>query len=317
MPERRRITAALLGEDAAPELQRPAERVARGLVVEVRGPLVVIAGADGEERFILSRDTTCWRGGPISPDDLRPGQDVMVLRSAESRWKATRLWAGIARACGVITARRHRILEIDNGPCRERQTVVIPDHAAARIEASLPRLEPGHLFDAVGLWRGGTVEALIPATRIHSRRPPRTARPPTRGEEIEGSVGWYDPAAGRSSLVDPLSVSAGAAYSALDPVGACGPTCERGSAGTRLPLVSPGMALRIHNLCRPGEYAAVAVTACGVTAAGFSDTCTSCSEGETRPRIAELTLAGFVALGGIPEAGGFTARITVPGGGAA
>lgn len=326
MIERQRLTAALLGEGSAPEPQRPEERLARGIVVDIRPHLLVMATQAGEERFILTEATAFWHGGAVDRTEFKAGQEAIVRRSVHSRWVAERVWSGLARVSGIITGREGDAVHVDAGHNRGHQTAVIPYRASERMRVRLPMLEPGYLFDAIGVWRDGVVEALLPATQQPpfsaaeaSCRPVagRVSRHTGGGGVVEGSVTWYDPAMGRSPFADPIAASAGAAYPALDSASDCGRVCDRGRSCAPLPLMSVGTVLHLRNLCGgdgAGEdTAAVPVESCAAMASYFCDRCGTCPDSSgVWGRIAELTLASYIALGGIPEAGCLTARLTFP-----
>ncbi|QVQ50555.1 hypothetical protein J4H86_16805 [Spiractinospora alimapuensis] len=321
-PVRRRLTASLLGAAVAPEPHRPETVVSRGVVLEARSHLLVTATDKGEERFILNAESVVWRGGRITPAELAVGEDVFVLRSPSSRWTAQRVWSGIARVTGVIVEVNGAEVTVDAGHDRGHQVAVIPE-SATDVFGAHPRLEPGLLFDAVGLWRDGVVEALTPAAQQPSTPavdPPRRTvtkrhrRDTGHGGEIDGSVTWFDPARGRNIYSDPIALSAGAAYPAVDPLSDCGKHCAPTRGCVPLPLMSLGMMLSLRNLrCPDDEAAAVPVTACASMARYFCDHFSEETAAAPRGRLAELTLASFIALGGSPETGCFPGRLTVPG----
>jgi hypothetical protein len=330
--ERRRFTAALLGADAAPEPDDATERTARGVVVDTTPHLLVVVTPRGEERFLFEPGTTFWRGREVGVGDLREGDDVVVRCAPGGRWVARDVWAQLARVTGVITAADGDTVEVDPGHGRPRATAVIPYRASGRMSVRHPVLEPGYLFDAVGIRDGGEVRALLPATtqppfpvgegpRPRPRRdrvpaltaPWRWWRPggavPGGPVAVSGSVTWYDPALGRATHVNPLGHLAGAAYPALDRAGDCGPACDRGEACADLPLLSLGTTVAVRNECN-GEAAVVEVVDCAAVATRFCDRCAACG-GDASGRVAELTLTSFIALGGRPEAGCFNATLTV------
>ncbi|TDQ52919.1 hypothetical protein [Actinorugispora endophytica] len=309
--DRRRLTAALLGPDAAPVPDGPPANVFRGALVDVGPHLLTLATPDGERRFVLTEETAFWRGGGSAFHELRPGEDVIVRCALGSHWVAERVWAGLARVTGVITAVDGDALEVATGHDRAPAAVVIPYRASGRMQVRHPRLEPGYLFDAIGVWDGDTVRALLPAT---SQPPYPAAEAPRRpavrrgSMRVSGMVSWYDPALGRATGGNPLAMRTGLAYPALDRGADCGPGCDRATACAPLPLLSLGATVRLTNDCTGGA-AALPVVACGAAASHFCDRCVACDSQE-RGRVAQLTLASFVALGGQPEAGCFNATLT-------
>lgn len=310
-PDRRRFTAALLGSDAAPPLQPPPVHVFRGVLADAGAHLLTVDTPEGERRFVCSGATTFWRGGDAVFNDLRPGQDVLVRCAPGSGWVAERVWSDLARVTGVITAVDGDTLEVDTGHDRGPATAVIPYRASGRMRVRHPRLEPGYLFDAVGVWDGAAVRALVPATT----QPPYPAletprRPPVRdgSMRVPGTVSWYDPVLGRATDRDPAGALVGLAYPALERAADCGPACDRATACAPLPLLSIGASVRLVNECA-GVGAVLPVVACGAAASRFCDRCAAC-DSPASGRVAELTLAAFAALGGRPEAGCFNATLT-------
>ncbi|GAA1459520.1 hypothetical protein NE857_02105 [Nocardiopsis exhalans] len=313
--DRRRFTAAVLGAAAAPEPTPVHHRVARGVVVDATSYMLCLATPRGEERFLYERVTSFWRGGEVRPTELRPGDDAVVLCSHDGRLVAEHVWAQAARATGVITAREGDTLQVDPGHGRPRLTVVLPYRSSGRIAVRHPRLEPGYLFDAVGTWQNGEIQASRPVTT----QPPyplsaTPRRPPTRqySTTVTGIATWYDPAWGRSSHLDPRALVAGAAYPALDPVGHEGEhngTCDRRTSCVPLPLLSTGAALSLRNDCTR-DTAVVPVVDCAAADSWLCDLCPACGS-QSAGRLASLTMTSFVALGGRLEAGCFNATMTV------
>ena len=310
--DRRRYTAMLLGREAAPPPDGASGRVIRGVILDITSHLACVATQEGEERFIFDRTTSFWRGREVASTDLRVGDDVFVLCGLSGRWVAERVWAQLARVTGVIAARAGDTLEIDVGHGRPNRTVVIPYRASGRMSVRHPALEPGFLFDAIGTWRDGAVEAVIPATNQppypvseSPRRPPVQSLP----DQVTGMVSWYDPAQGRATHVNPLVGLAGAAYPALDRGSDCGFDCDRGESCVALPRLSLGATFSLRNDCN-GVSAVLPVVDCASSASRFCDKCAACPTEESG-RIAQLTLLRFISLGGHPEAGCFNATMTV------
>ncbi len=308
--DRRRLTAALLGPAAAPEPDRAPAHVVRGTLTDISPHMLGLAAPEGERRFILTPRTTFWHGGDRAAHELRPGQDVLLRCVPGAELVVERVWADLARITGVITAVDGDTLRVDAGHDRGPAVAVIPYRASGRMRVRHPRLEPGYLFDAVGVRDGGTVHALVPTTT----QPPYPVveaprRPPVhRGSmRVTGTASWYDPAPG-GAHADPSGTLMGVAYPALDRTGDCGPACDRATPCAPLPLLSLGATVHLVNEC--ARIAAVLpVVACGAAVSHFCDRCTACGSPE-RGRVAQLTLAAFVALGGQPEAGCCTATLT-------
>ena len=309
--DRARFTALLLGSEAAPEPTTIGGRVARGVVIDATSYMLCLATPNGEERFLYERVTSFWRGGEVRPTELRPGDDAVVLCSHDGRLVAERVWAQAARATGVIADRDGDTLEIDTGHGRPRLTVVVPYRASGRITVRHPRLEPGYLFDAVGVWHDGAVRAVRPATTqppyplaATPRRPPARAHSST----LSGIATWYDPAWGRASHLDPRAHRTGVAYPAIDRVGHPG-DCDRRTSCAPLPLLSTGAVLSLRNDCTRAA-AALPVIDCAAADSWSCDLCSACG-GQGAGRLASLTMTSFVALGGRLEDGCFNATVTV------
>ncbi|WP_116244606.1 hypothetical protein [Nocardiopsis sp. FIRDI 009] len=309
--DRRRLTAAVLGPDAVPEPLPLSDRVTRGVVVDATSYMLCLATRRGEERFLFERVTSFWKGDEVDPTDLSPGDDAVVLCSHDGRLVAERVWAQPARATGVIVGREGEELEIDPGHGRPRVPVVVPYRSSGRIGVRHPRLEPGYVFDAIGVWRDGAVWATRPATT----QPPYPLhatphRPPTLqySGTVSGIATWYDPLLGRSSHLDPRALANAAAYPAIDPVGH-GQGCDRRTPCAPLPLLSTGATLRLRNDCTR-DATVVPVVDCAAADSWICDLCPACG-GQGAGRIASLTMTAFVALGGRLEDGCFNATVTV------
>nr|WP_197285840.1 hypothetical protein [Nocardiopsis sp. NRRL B-16309] len=308
--DRRRFTAAVLGADTAPAPAPVSPRVSRGVVVDATSYMLCLATPEGEERFLYERVTSFWRGAEVGPEAIRPGDDAVVLCAHDGRLVAERVWAQAARVSGVITGCEGDALEVDPGHGRPRVPVAVPYRSSGRIGVRHPRLEPGYAFDAVGVWHGGEVRAVRPATT----QPPYPVaatpqRPPTPrfSGTVSGIATWYDPAWGRATHLDPRARVHGVAYPALDRVGHDG--CDRRTPCAPLPLLSTGATLRLRNDCTRAATV-VPVIDCAAADSWLCDLCPSCG-GQGAGRIASLTMTGFVALGGRLEDGCFNATITV------
>jgi hypothetical protein len=286
-------------------------RVVTGTVLDASPHVLVLeTGAGSEERFVLMDSTSAWRGKRTSPAALRPGQHVVVRRYGQ-RQVADRIWADIGRVAGTIIERTGHELLVDQGHTRGRGTVVIGPSSKDRILVRFPKLEPGFLIDVIGLCRGGFVDALVPATSqppYHSSHVPRPAL--VRGhvpETVSGTASWHEPAGEPDGLP-------GVAYPALDPASGCGGDtvpCDASVSCARLPYLSIGSMLMIKNDCS-GRSCALQVTACGSTASRFCDRCLDCGI-SPRGRVADLTIASFVELGGELHKGCFNATIRIGG----
>ncbi len=144
-------------------------------------------------------------------------------------------------------------------------------------------------------------------------------------DPVSGTAIWHEPGEEPESLL-------GLAYPALDPE----TSCERGAAApracpgelhafeehavdphatgsgcVRLPYLSVGSQVRLRNDCTE-RTRIVPVTSCGATARLFCDRCVTCGTSR-KGRIADLTMAAFVELGGALDVGCFNATMMIGG----
>jgi hypothetical protein len=288
-----------------------AASVATGVLAEVRDDAVVVDGTRGTEFFAVSAETVTWLGAQAPASVLRSGDPVIIRhRTPDARRPghrlAERIWARIGRVTGTIVSARGSEYLID-AHGRERQRIVIAPASARQIEVRFPRLAPGYLLDVIGTRHRDYLLAVAPATAQppyragHSPRPPLVNGPVTM--PVSGSAVWHEPGDEPPDLL-------GLGYPAIDtetgtePVG--GPGC------VRLPYLSLGSAVRIRNDCA-GRTAMLPVTSEGVTARQFCDRCVECGT-SPKGRVADLTMAAFVELGGDLEDGCFNATLTTVGG---
>jgi len=322
------LRAAVLGSDSP---RVPGDPPGTTLVYTVIGkildvsPHVLVLETDaGEQRFPVSASATAWRGGPVAPAALRQGDHAIVRRDKPGSLVVERIWAETGRVTGTIIERDGpATLLVDEGPAKGRRIVIVGAGAAGRIQVRFPRLEPGYLVDVIGLRHDGFLEALIPATAqppYHAGHPP--APPMVSGhvpDALSGTAVWHEPGEEPAGLL-------GLAYPALDPETSCERTratiaCEgdlhavdphtTGAGCVRLPYLSVGSTLRLRNDCS-GRARSLPVTGCGATARLFCDRCVACGTSR-KGRIADLTMAAFIELGGDLEAGCFNATMTIGG----
>ncbi|HYZ56121.1 MAG TPA: hypothetical protein VE733_21835 [Streptosporangiaceae bacterium] len=297
-----------------------------------------------------------------------------MKRNYARRTVADRIWAEIGRATGTIVERDGDTLLVDAGTEKGREILVIPPHAASRIQVRFPQLEPGYLIDVIGLRRPGFLVGLIPATSQPPYRADQPPSPPLVGghipDSISGTATWHEPGEEPDGLL-------GVAYPALDPETGCEVHGRAGTGGSyapdadtaatyglrthpvnayadgcydtspyspatddphqadhcpsdlaaadlhavdphmagpgcvRLPYLSLGSVLRIHNDCTQRSRV-LPVTSCGAASRLFCDRCVTCGT-SPRGRVADLTMAAFVDMGGDLERGCFNATITIGG----
>ncbi len=195
---------------------------------------------------------------------------------------------------------------------RRPKTVVISPLASVRIKVRIPNLRPGYLLDIIGVWRQGILHGLVapsPQPRYRSDEIPPVR--PVGGrlpESITGSAVWHD------SAEEPYGVL-GVFYPAVDPAAGCAEdSAARMAPGQpqsyrELPYLAIGSALSVRNECT-GIAWTLPVTGCAPIARLFNDHCVTCKT-SPRGRIADLTAASFIALGGELEQGCFNATLTI------
>jgi hypothetical protein len=307
---------------AAGEAARPLVYAVTGTILDVSPHILVLLTDRGEQRFPLAPSAAAWRGGSISPAALRQGDHAIIRRSLPGGPVVDRIWAEVGRVTGTIIEREGPAsLLVDEGAAKGRRIVMIGPEATGRIQVRFPRLEPGYLIDVIGLKHDGFLQALIPAT---SQPPYRAGQPPAPPmvnghvpDPVSGTAVWHEPG---EELADLL----GLAYPALDPETSCergAPACSgdqqavdphaTGPGCVRLPYLSVGSMLRLRNDCAE-RTRLLPVTSCGATARLFCDRCVTCGTSR-KGRIADLTMAAFVELGGALEVGCFNATMTIGG----
>ncbi len=311
--------------DAVGAATRALAYTVTGRILEVSPQLLVLGTERGEQRFPLDPSAQAWRGGPASPAALRRGDHAIARRKLPGGPVVNRIWAEIGRVTGTIVEREGpATLLVDEGPAKGRKIVVIGTEAAGRVQVRFPRLEPGYLIDVIGVKCDGFLQALIPAT---SQPPYPAGHPPAPPlvsghlpDPVSGTAVWHEPGEEPEDLL-------GLAYPALDPETGCEhdgsapPGCSgdlhavdphaTGPGCVRLPYLSVGSLLWLRNDCA-GRTRQLPVTGCGATARLFCDRCVTCGTSR-KGRIADLTMAAFVELGGVLEAGCFNATMTIGG----
>jgi hypothetical protein len=289
-------------------------RAVTGIVLDVSPHVLVLGDPDGagsEQRFTLTGDALTWRGSQLEPTDLRLGDRVVVRLHPTRRGVVDRIWANIGRVTGTIIEHTSDFMVVDEGVTRRRQIVVIPPRAAGRIQVRFPTLQPGYLLDVIGLRGPDALEGLIPATSQPAYPADRLPVPAlVTGHvpnAISGSATWHEPDG------EPPGVL-GVAYPALDPEAGCAEDAVPGRTGrtggyARMPYLAVGSALLVRNDCNSASCV-LPVTGCAAIARLFNDRCVTCGT-SPRGRVADLTEASFVALGGELEMGCFNVTITI------
>jgi hypothetical protein len=292
-------------------LLAPVPRAVTGVVIDASPQVLVIGHGGTEERFALTADASAWRGAKTDPAAIRIGDQAVVRRHNASREVADRIWANIGRVSGTIIDRNRDTFLVDCGS-RGQQVLVMPRNASGKIQVRFPRLEPGYLIDIIGVRRDGYLEGLVPATYQPPYRADHVPAPPLINGHlpvsIQGSAVWHEPGGEPHGL-------AGLSYPAVDPhsdatAGWPAPTGPAPGC-VRLPYLSIGSLLRVHNDCT-GASQVLPVTGSATLARLFCDRSVACGP-SPRGRIADLTLASFVELGGELHEGCFNATIGIEG----
>ena len=316
---RRRLQAAVFGPQDAPAgdtgpgasgfpLTGQLPRAITGIVRDVSPHVLVIGNGTSEKRITLTAVATAWRGSPLDPSGVQPGDHAVIRLLRSQAGVADRIWANIGRVTGAIIERDKDTLLVDEGRTKPRQVVTIPWRAAGRIQVRFPNLEPGFLIDVIGLRRSDALEARIPGTSQPAYPVGRLPAPPMLAghvpNAISGSATWHEPSEEPPGLL-------GVAYPALDPEAGCAedPVGRAAPRYVRMPYLAVGSLLTVRNDCTRSSCL-LPVTGCAAVARLFNDRCVTCGT-SPRGRVADLTLASFVALGGELERGCFNATITI------
>ena len=287
-------------------------RAVTGEVIDVSPQVVVIGDGGGERRFALTADSRAWRGGPLDPAALNRG-DLATIRLLPNRpGVADRIWANIGRVTGTIVGREGDRLLVAESGAKAPQAVIIPAHARVKVQVRYPNLQRGYLLDIIGLRHGDFLEGLLPANPQPNYRsdlvPKGRQQAGQLADSITGSATWHDFAD------EPYGVL-GLSYPAIDPAASCredsiaGHLPGQAPAFRDLPYLAVGSALTVRNECT-GISCTLPVTGCAPMARLFNDRCVACAN-SPRGRVADLTVASFVALGGELEEGCFSTTLTI------
>jgi hypothetical protein len=304
-------------ESAGPEMAGDAPHFAdvaqqprsvSGTVLDISPHVLVIGDVGHEQRFILTSDAMAWRGRQLEPAGVQPGDNVIVRLDPGHRDVVDRIWANIGRVTGVIIERSGGTLMVDEGATRGPRAITLHPRALGRIQVRFPTLEPGYLIDIIGLRDGEELVGLIPATSQPGYPADRLPASRVAGGHVAGAIGgsatWHEP---RNESPGVL----GADYPALDPETGCAEDASTGSRQgyPRLPFLAIGSVLRMKNECT-GLECLVPVTGCASIARVFNDRCVTCRT-SPRGRIADLTMASFISLGGELERGCFNVTVMI------
>jgi hypothetical protein len=290
-----------------------ARSVATGVIAEVREDAIVLDGPGGTELFSLFPGTVTWMGALTAPSALRCGDQVIIRHrsldaAAPMRRRAERIWARIGRVAGTIVAAQGREFLVDAGRADgSPQHVVVAAASARQVQVRFPRLAPGYLLDVIGTRHGRQLLAVVPATAQPPYRAGHAPPPPMVNgplpASISGTAVWHEPDDEPPGLL-------GLGYPALDPEDGAQPA-DGGTGCVRLPYLSLGSTVRLRNECAD-RSAVLPVTSNGALARQFCDRCVECGT-SPKGRLADLTMAAFVELGGNLEDGCFNATMTLAG----
>jgi hypothetical protein len=311
---RRRLLKSAIFQPPASEpdpADRHVYRTVTGTIIDISPHYVTIGHAAGERRFALTADARAWRGEPSEPSALRPGDDVVIRIMPSQPGIADRIWANVGRVCGTIVESDAERLVVTEGAMRKPKIVVISPLASVRIKVRLPNLRPGYLIDIIGIRRRDELHGLIAPSPQPPYRSDHLPPRPVGGripDAITGSAVWHD------SAEEPYGVL-GVFYPAVDPTAGCAEDSAariapgQALAFRELPYLAIGSALQVRNECT-GIGWTLPVTGCAPITRLFNDHCVTCKT-SPRGRIADLTLASFIALGGELEQGCFNATLTI------
>ena len=257
-----------------------------------------------DQRLTLTADATAWRGGPLDPAAGSSRAISAVVRLHRTRrGVADRIWANIGRVTGTIVDRDRR------QPARGRG----PDHAAPGRDRSRGA-RPGGSRSASRPWSpvtwstssgcGGparwrrripaTSQPAYPADQVPA--PPLVSRP-RAATRISGSATWHEPPRNRPGCSAwPTRRSTRRPAAPRTRAGGPRPGYARHALPRdRQPAAGPQRLHRLRPACSRSP-AAPPWPGCSTTGA-------SPAAPRPRGRVADLTMASFVALGGELERG--------------
>jgi hypothetical protein len=297
--------------------------VVTGVVTGVSQQAIAVHGDAGDQVLALTPATVAWLGARVTPSALRAGDRVIIRKrprragaDGQPPAVAERIWARIGRVTGTIVAaegREGREFFVDAGRHgRPAERVVMARASLRQIQVRFPRLAPGYLIDVIGTRHGDCLLAVAPATA----QPPYLAGQPPAPPLVSG--GFADPVSGSAVWHEPDNEPddlLGLAYPALDPdtdgipAGHAQAAADQVQGCVRLPYLSLGSTVRVRNVCTD-RAAVLPVTSSGATSRQFCDRCVACDT-SPRGRVADLTMAAFVELGGNLEDCCFNATLAL------
>jgi hypothetical protein len=132
----------------------------------------------------------------------------------------------------------------------------------------------------------------------------------TRGSEVaKTAAGTFSGSATWHEAAEPGEGPRGITYPAIDPAAGCAEAALTAPCPAELPYLAVGSMLSVRNECIGAERV-LPITGCGAAARLFHDRCLTCGT-SPRGRVADLTMASFVELGGDLERACFNAAVRV------
>ena len=289
---------------------RQLPRTVWGTIQDISPHVLVLGEGDRVQRFALTPDAVAWCGTQLEPASLLQGDQAIVRLNPSGRNVADRIWANIGRVTGIISERSGNQLLVSEGATRKTQVIALQPRSLGRIQVRFPTLEPGYLVDIIGIRKRDELIGMIPATSQPAYPAQRLPAPPLVSgrvpDSIAGSATWHEPRDEPPGIL-------GVFYPALDPETACAEDLAGGMSHgySRMPYLAIGSVLRVTNDCT-GSSCLMPVTGCAPIGRLFNDRCVTCGT-SPRGRVADLTPASFIALGGELERGCFNATISIGG----
>src|SRR5215472_18982722 len=102
-------------------------RTVTGTITDISPHFITIGDRDGasQRRLALTADATAWRGEPLEPSALTPGDEAVIRIVPSQSTIADRIWANIGRVCGTILESDSERLLVAESATRPPQVVVI------------------------------------------------------------------------------------------------------------------------------------------------------------------------------------------------
>src|SRR5260221_1774717 len=126
---RRPLRDAVFGPQDAPADDAAADdpergelpRAVTGTVRDVSPHVLVIGNGADDTRITLTADATAWRGGPLDPAAVQPGDHAVVRLHSSQRGVADRILANIRRVPGTLTGRAADTVRVAGARTKHRR----------------------------------------------------------------------------------------------------------------------------------------------------------------------------------------------------